>query len=80
VKTQIGNRLNHLCLGIGTSGIGFVLRPADVFTKAQRQRHDVFCAKAQRQRHDVGHSVIATGTDIWTPDEKLPKPHSSHHL
>jgi len=69
----------QLCLGIIASGIGFVLRPADVF-----------CAKAKRQQHDVGHSgvftgcealslsssisadvfcteSVATGTDVWTP-------------
>ena len=46
---------NQLCLGIIASGIGFVLRPADVFcAKAKRQQQGFICAKAKRQRqqHD----------------------------
>jgi len=42
-------------------------------------------------QQDVGHSVVATGrgalrlsssisVGIWTPIEKEPHPHSSHHL
>jgi len=42
---------NQLCLGIIASGIGFVLRPADVFcAKAKRQQQGFICAKAKRQR------------------------------
>jgi len=47
--------MDQLRLGIIASGIGFILRPANVF-----------CAKAKRQwqQHEVGHSVVATGRGV----------------
>ncbi|MGE7929689.1 hypothetical protein [Lysinibacillus xylanilyticus] len=55
MNTRIGNRLNHLCLGISASGIGFVLRPANVFcAKAQRQQQMFFV----RKRTDAGQLAV----------------------
>ncbi|MGA3674659.1 hypothetical protein ACPCXF_06250 [Lysinibacillus agricola] len=53
----------QLCLGIIASGIGFVLRPANVFcAKAKRQQKGFICAKAKRQpqQHDAGQLAVIT--------------------
>ncbi|PJO45617.1 hypothetical protein CWD94_00215 [Lysinibacillus xylanilyticus] len=53
-----------------------------------------FClceSEATATQQDVGHSVVATGrgvlrlsssisVGVWTPTEKEPKLHSSHHI